>query len=109
MRRVQLFQVPVSWNLRSATFRVHAPAAVSPQWRTDPNFQLVKLSPLSFGRIGARLLTTPDGDVSFNSISPRHVWVALKSTSMCSITKFDSTPEIVIVSLMPVVLISGIA
>src|SRR5688500_10597538 len=109
MRSVQLFHVPVSWNRLSATFSVHTPAAVCPQLRTEPNFQLVKLSPLSFGRIGERVLTTPEGDVSFTWRSPRHVCVALKSTSTCSITKFASLLLIVIVSLMPFELISGIA
>src|SRR5687768_3732831 len=108
MRRVQLFHVPTSWNRRSATFSVHTPAGDSPQWRTDPKRQLVKLSPPSDGRMGARLLTTPEGDVSFTWRSPRQVWVALKSTSTCSITKLDSAPEMVIVSLIPVALMSGI-
>src|SRR5688572_16023257 len=108
MRRVQLFHVPTSLNRRSATFSVHTPAGDSPQWRTDPNRQLAKLSPLSDGRMGARLLTTPEGAVSFTWRSPRHVWVTLKSTSTCSITKLDSVPEMVIVLLIPVALMSGI-
>src|SRR5215211_8768498 len=107
MRRVQLFHVPTSWNRRSETFSVHTPAGDSPQWRTDPNRQLGKLSALSDGRIGARLLTTPEGDVSFTWRSPRHVCVTLKSTSTCSITKLDSVLAIVIVSLIPVTLTSG--
>src|SRR5688572_7670706 len=53
------------------------------------------------------MLTTPAGDVSVTCRSPRHVWLAVKSTSTCSITKFDSAADTKMVSLTPTGLSSG--
>src|SRR6185503_5704564 len=86
-----------------------APAAGSPQCRTDRNRHALKFAASSLRRTVPRRLTTPDGEVRVISRSPRRGCAAVNSTSTCSIEKPEYCAPIVMMFETPDGLSSGIA